>query len=244
MGELTWIRVCSSKEEPSPFYDDLGSIESVVVNMKEYHQMTLSCIRTLLNSFFVMYRLLHLETMCTEGRLYPNRNCTDSVIHRHHVSASADLFYKLSMYHDLHPGARLNYRHTFSGLYNCISQPVYFHNPDYQRRVAPTLETARACKSDIDALPALLQLYPEVEVVYDDEKMPDIATKAPAAACRLGERDQAQQEKKSQSWRWLLTAGKVYLVKFPQGGLMMPETVLAREDCNIARCLLDNYVPG
>lgn len=263
---MTWICCDPQAASGSPFSDDLSNIETVVIRGAEFHQMTLVCIRTFLNSFFVLYRLLYLEKKAAAAAEAPpapaGHSSSASVseeIHKHHVAASTDVFYKLSMYYDLPPAARLNYRHTFSGLYNCISQPVYFHNPDYQRKVPPTLEEARECKDGLAALPALLQLYPEVGVVYDDEMLkPTIdSSSTPAAGGRSSapgasnplataaaalRQQQAVSDSFSSSlehWSWLLTPGKVYLVQWKQGEA--PVAVYARRDGNIVKCFSDHY---
>ena len=49
------------------------------------------------------------------------------------------------------PAAKLNYVHDFRGMYNCVSQVIYFHDPEYQRRpqvdvrVGVAHMNARAC---------------------------------------------------------------------------------------------------
>ena len=52
----------------------------------------------------------------------------------HHIVAASDDFSKLSMHWDLIPAAKLNYVHDFRGYFNCISQVIYFHNQEYERR--------------------------------------------------------------------------------------------------------------
>ena len=109
-----------------------------------YDRVSFSCIRHMINTFLVLYRILHWagtvphETAegCTTTGEAEQTGVRDlaSKIHQYHLTAGKETFYKLSMYYDLPVAARLNYRHTFPGLYNCITQAVYFHNPDYERR--------------------------------------------------------------------------------------------------------------
>jgi hypothetical protein len=144
VGELacaTWP--CAAKD--SPLADDANSIERITIagnNNMDHDQISFSCLRTLMNTFFMLYRLIHWMGMADNEDDDCNGNI-DVSIHHHHVSASQDTFYKLGMYYDLPPSARLNYRHMFSGLYNCISQPVYYHNPDYERRTQVPLVRIR-----------------------------------------------------------------------------------------------------
>jgi hypothetical protein len=58
----------------------------------------------------------------------------DCGIRIHHIIAASDDFNRISMYWDLPPAAKINYVHEFRGYFNCISQVVYFHDPEYQRR--------------------------------------------------------------------------------------------------------------
>lgn len=235
-------------------------------------QVTLSCLRALLDQFFVMYRLLHWERQVQERRnvdfgfLQEKQQGLgleergDSVIFKHHVASSTDVFYKISMYYDLHPAARLSYRHTFSGLYNCISQPVYYHNPEYQRRAPPTLERARACNVDLDTLPSLLQLFPEIVVMYDDE-IPVMhcpvqtkqQQKGSVSCISLHGAFQKQQKQRTPAaaaagagtqrevWKWLVTPGKIYLARLFSFSKYVAMEVFAEEDGNLLRCLRKHY---
>lgn len=152
-------------------------------------QVTLTCLRGLINTFMVMYRLVHWMQIAVAGwhgggggeedddeddedYEIPVKDLPEfTKVHQHHLSASVDSFYQLSMYYDLPPAARLNYRHMFSGLYNCISQPVYYHNPDYQRRLQPDIKDVSIGKFDVSTMPALMQIHPEISVLYDDDDM-------------------------------------------------------------------------
>lgn len=149
LGELAWA-TWPCGDPSSPISDDVASIERVPVASggsvsgsaatSDREQVTLPCLRSLINTFLVLYRLLHWMQIAIAG--WEDADDEDgnedlpefTKVHQHHVSASVDSFYLLSMFYDLPPASRLNYRHMFSGLYNCISQPVYYHNPDYQRR--------------------------------------------------------------------------------------------------------------
>lgn len=188
-GELAWA-TWPCGDAASPVADDVGSIERVFRgNQQEHDQMTLSCIRSLLNMFMIAYRLIHWIKMSSantapldeEEDVEHLDKCID--IHQHHVSASNDHFHIISMYYDLPPAARLNYRHTFSGLYNCISQPVYFHNPEYERRLQLPLQSIRDCELDISTLPVIMQVYPEITILYDDDYFKTALPQSVSALC-------------------------------------------------------------
>ena len=69
----------------------------------------------------------------------------------------------------LAPGMRLVYRTDFSGMYNDVSQVVYFHYPQYHRQ--PQLPIADIPDNAINCLPLLTQLLPQIPVVYDDDNV-------------------------------------------------------------------------
>ena len=70
------------------------------------------------------------------------------------------------MNYDVFPGARLAYMHQFPGMYNCVSQVIFYHNELYERRRHNHFHEA------IDALPVLTHMYPEVPVVMEEDIPP------------------------------------------------------------------------
>ena len=101
-----------------------------------------------------------------------------------------DDFHTLCMHVSLPVAARLNYRHDFPGMFNHVSQTVYFHKPNYKRTVRhPFADLGNAPPSH--TLPALWQIYPQIPVKYEEDAI-----------------DPSQ----SQGWYWLVLAGRVYLV--------------------------------
>lgn len=219
--------------------DDIGSIERVVVgNHEEHDQMTMSCIRTLVNTFLIAYRLVHWMQVSVLYLPDENDDCLDQVldpcseIHSHHVSAATDRFGLLSMFYDLPPASRLNYRHMFSGLYNCISQPVYFHNPDYERRVQLTIQQIKDCEQDINTLPVIMQVYPEIGILYDDD---NFQTSLPQ------EKSGLLPTEMTYTWRWLVTSGRVYLFRWNPH--TREHVVYLERHRNIIHSLRRNYIP-
>ena len=84
-----------------------------------------------------------------------------------HVESSTQDYYRYSMMSDCMPGAIVQYQHDFQGLYNDVSQVISFHKKTYERRRAPVLDDARSGRNAICTLSAMVQLYPEVEVVSE-----------------------------------------------------------------------------
>ena len=67
----------------------------------------------------------------------------------------------------LAPGMRLVYRTNFAGMYNHVSQVVYFHYPRFSRK--PHFELRKIPEAALHMLPLITQLLPDVPVVYDDD---------------------------------------------------------------------------
>lgn len=169
MNDALWVEPSSSKEsEPALL------------------QLNRQCIRRILSVFMVLYRHLHLATI---ARVIPPSH-HDCGIRKHHMEASNDEFDLLCMRMTLPAAAVINYKHDFTGFFSHISQVAYFHNPSYER-------TPRASLTDLptaapeQVLPALMQLYPDIKIHYEEDNF-DI-TKP------LG------------YWAWIVLPGRIYL---------------------------------
>ena len=184
--------------------DDQGSVEQSYHTQDALLTMNAACLRRFLNIFLVMYRNLSIYATCVY--LKPDTLPVECGIQKHHVYAGVDDFHMLSMNWDLMLAAKLVYIHDFSGMYNCVSQVVYFHNPDYQRRITclePVQNIAEGTTSTADAtasaalytLPSLLQLHPEITVIFDD--------------CHGMQHGH---------WHWLMMGRTIFLVA-PEGGV-------------------------
>jgi len=149
-------------------------------------KMNLLCIRRIVSILCILYRHLDLLHRCTPP---PETPWTEpEPIQDYHVQASMESFFKHSMHADLPPAARLLYRQDFPGFYHCVSQAVYFHYPSYERRQQPELDVIRTGTRHVNALSPLLEMYPEIELCYEDE--------TPAEG----------------KWTWMLMCNRVYMV--------------------------------
>lgn len=131
-------------------------------------------------------------------------------INVHHAVAGSDEFDNLSMSWDLMPAARLQYVHDFPGMYNCVSQVVYFHNPRYERRMQRREGFEAMLRGECEAihlLPCLMQLYPDVELLYEDEAFNPHASAHPAGGAR--------------AW-WVMAGKRLYLLTQGRGLLYAP----------------------
>lgn len=171
--------------------DDLGSIEPAT-GCEGGFRITRACIRRTVCTFLVMYRHLHLLSVCeTVPACW-----RDPGITKYHVEASNDEFNLLCMHLTLPVAAKLNYKHDFPGMFNHVSQVVFFHNSEYQRIPRVALESFSTASVQ-HVLPALMQLYPSIGVRYEEDPV-DLSESA--------------QRSGDQGWFWMVVAGRVYLV--------------------------------
>lgn len=168
--------------------DDPSSVEPCKANPGRL-QITRACIRRTVCTFMVFYRHLHLLAV---ARPAPNAPC-DCGISKYHIEASSDDFNLLCMHISLPVAAKMNYKHDFPGMYNHVSQVVFFHNSEYQRVKRAALEDIASAPPE-HVLPALMQLYPEITVKYEEDHI-DLS------GATTGK-----------DWWWLVVAGRIYLV--------------------------------
>jgi hypothetical protein len=81
--------------------------------------LTPGALRRMVGSLLIMYRHLHLLSMCS--KVAPSQAYHPGVS-KYHYEASNDAFNLLCMHMALPVAARLNYRHDFPGMYNHVSQ--------------------------------------------------------------------------------------------------------------------------
>lgn len=150
-------------------------------------RITKPALRRMLGAFLVLYRHLDVNTRAVSVPPQP----FDCGIKKHHVEASTDDFNLLCMFIQLPAAARLTYKLDFPGMYNHISQVVYFHNPQYERSPRVPLKDIPDAEP-AQALPAIMQLHPEIHLHYEDDHI-----------------DLSSPVKK---WLWWVVSGRVYLV--------------------------------
>lgn len=148
--------------------------------------LTASAMRRITGTLLVLFRHLHLLAVCK-----PPRDGLPPIpeIRSHHHEASMADYYLWYMHFQLPAAAKLNYKHDFPGMYNHVTQPVYFHNPGFERIARRPLDDPES--PAIHVLPSLCQLHPEVPVRFEED-------------CFDPTRDAG--------WYWLVVSGRVYLV--------------------------------
>jgi hypothetical protein len=168
--------------------DDLGSVEPTPGSAGML-RVTRACIRRTVSTILVLYRHLHLLSVC---ETVPARWC-DQGITKYHMEASNDEFNLLCMHLTLPVAAKLNYKHDFPGMFNHVSQVVFFHNSEYQRIPRVSLESLSTAGVE-HVLPALMQLYPSIGLRYEEDHI-DLS-----------------ESSEGGDWFWLVVAGRVYLI--------------------------------
>ena len=117
---------------------------------------------------------------------------------QHHMEASMDMFNLLQQMAYLAPGMRLVYRTNFAGMYNDVSQVIYFHYPRFCR--LPQIPLKEVSASQMHMLPLISQLIPDIPVVYeDDSKVFGLTVDEVAADSSI-------------MWAWLVCCGEVFLI--------------------------------
>jgi hypothetical protein len=122
------------------------------------------------------------------------------VVGNHHLEASSEAFFTHSMTADCVVGTVAQYAHKFAYLFHSISQAIYYNRPNYVRQrqlpLARLLEptTAQAGPKAVNVLALLLELRPEVPVLFEHTGAGHRSTHAQHA------------------WAWVLWADYVLLV--------------------------------
>jgi hypothetical protein len=178
--------------------DCLASVDEAKASPGAF-RITPACIRRTVCTFLVLYRHLHLLAV---ARPAPDEYC-DCGLTKYHMEASNDDFNLLCMHISLPVGAKLNYKHDFPGMYNHVSQVVFFHNSDYERTARLPLSAMPTAPPE-QILPALMQLYPSIALRYEEDTL--------SLGPGRGE------------WTWLLVAGRIYLID-PEGGVWYSPSV-------------------
>jgi hypothetical protein len=168
--------------------DDFDSIEPG--QEAERFRVTHVFIRRTVCTFLILYRHLHLLSV---AKAVPAR-WRDPGVSKYHLEASNDDFHLLCMRLTLPVAATLNYKHDFPGMYNHISQVVFFHNSEYQRIARCPLEELSKAEA-VHVLPALFQLHPQIALRHEEDLF-----------------DLSASGGDGKGWAWLVVAGRVYLV--------------------------------
>lgn len=152
----------------------------------DQRQLTLSAIRRMLGAFLLLLRHLDLWDMSEEPEIQAG-TLQPVPVSKYHHEASMDHFHKLHMHYSLPVAAKMQYKHDFPGMYNDVSQAVYFHNADYSKVARETFDST----TPLHMLPSVCLLYPEIPIKFEDDHINPFECK---------------------EWYWLLVPNRVYLI--------------------------------
>ena len=118
------------------------------------------------HQLYALHAIFRAMYVLTSATLAPVN--VDLQVQGHHREASLDDFYELSMLSDLAPGYVAQYKFRFAHLFHSTSQVIYYHYPQYHRKIQipmADLQTQNCCISNL--LPLLRQVEPGVAVFYE-----------------------------------------------------------------------------
>ena len=142
----------------------------------------------------IVQRSVHVPVQSPEKQA---RTVLDA-LKQHHIEASMDFFNCLQQMTQLAPGMRLAYRTNFSGMYNDVSQVIYFHFPKFARQPQLSLRDIPGHMTNL--LPLIRELLPDVPVIFDDDsQIPNLTT--------------VNSNNNNSEWVWLVSCGSVFLVE-------------------------------
>ena len=126
-------------------------------------------IRRMCCIFLMIFRTLEITTSAVVVPVASDSQVgiMRAAFREHHIECSNDFFAVLQQMVYLAPAMRLVYRMDFNGMYNDVSQVVFFHYPEYQRQ--SQLPLRLVVDNALNCLPLLTQLMPAVPVIYDDD---------------------------------------------------------------------------
>lgn len=158
---------------------------------------------------------------------------------QHHIESSMDFYNVFQQMVYLAPGMRLVYRTNFAGMYNDVSQVIYFHYPRYCRQ--PQLPLNDIPNSNLHLLPLISQMIPDIPVYYDDDTyIPGITNENLIKQLKTNNTNQsiettngkltddmnldikmsptitekeAEKDSMDYDWAWLVSCGEVFLLK-------------------------------
>ena len=162
------------------------------------------------------FSLLRVQDIVTRSVCVPSTTISEADIYRvnramksHHIESSMDFFNLLQQMVYLAPGMRLVYRTNFAGMYNDVSQVIYFHYPRFCR--LPQIPLQDIPNSPHHMLPLISQLIPDIPISYDDDSfIPGLTTST---------------VEKVKKWVWLICCSEVFLLEVEKGQIWTSSTL-------------------
>lgn len=167
--------------------NDVGDTCGDVDPESKRRRLTDSATRRILAAILLLSRYIDLYDLSEELEPMPEY---ETGITAYHHEASTEHFHKLCMHYYLPIAAKLQYKHDFPGMYNDVSQAVFFHDSLYKR----TNRFHHSSMDPLHALPSLHLMYPEIKIRFEDDLFDPI----------LGG--------DTPEWYWLVIPKRIYLV--------------------------------
>ena len=98
----------------------------------------------------------------------PQADTGANFLFNHHLEASLDEFYDLSMISDCPVGSVLQYKHKFRYLFHSVSQVIFFHYPSYDRqKQMPLIKLQSGQAPHVNVLPLLVQVKTDIPILTE-----------------------------------------------------------------------------
>lgn len=119
-------------------------------------------IHTVMSAYNLLVSARHVPTMSDDTTV---EQC---IVHEYHREASLDSFYEIDMIMTVPTSSVVEYQDKFRHLFHSVSQVVYYHFPNYQRRRQVSMAELSGCGvSPRYILPLLLEVDPTIQVLYE-----------------------------------------------------------------------------
>jgi hypothetical protein len=170
--------------------------------------------KALRQTICLCFSLLRVQDIISRSKKVPEPSEVETkkiikALKIHHLESSMDFFNLLQQMVYLAPGMRLGYRTNFSGMYNDVSQVVYFHYPRFCRQPQVPLNEIPGQPNNM--LPLISQLIPDISTAYeDDSQIPGITIDNIAANPDI-------------KWVWLVCCGEIFLIEAEKGFIWASE---------------------
>ena len=148
-------------------------------------RVTSAAIRRMLGAFLLLLR--HIDLYDLSEELAAAESPLETGVTKYHVEASMDHFHKICMHYFLPIAAKIQYKHDFPGMYNDVSQAVFFHNAEYK----PIARLEETRTDPLHVLPSIHLMYPEIPIKFEDEVYNPL---------------------QAQGWYWLVIPRRIYLI--------------------------------
>jgi len=203
---------------PKLHHHEIGEFEVT------YAIISRKALRQAISILHILFRILYIIQK-TEFTLPVESSFLKKIVNslkQHHIESSMDFFNVFQQMVYLAPAMRLVYRTNFAGMYNDVSQVIYFHYPKFSRQ--PQISLNDIPYSNIHLLPLISQLIPEIPIYYDDDTyipgLTDASLKSyvktsapPSGSDIIFEDDASNQKIKDEEWVWLVSCGEMFLVR-------------------------------